>query len=172
MQVSACVYSRSCVRSVCWSLQVCTFQADGRGIQGCVDSRLQDSQGLSCSGTRLLAPSCAFSELHAPQDRWQQLFPRCPCSEPEVQVLLALATELKPHVWLNVHSGMYALFTPYDHKGHVPNTTGGLVRQCEARPLRHVSSCMFESAQVRCCPAGHMSLMGCRLASVLCCAVI
>lgn len=48
----------------------------------------------------------------------------CPCSEPEVQVLLTLAKELKPHVWLNVHSGMYALFTPYDHKGHVPNTTG------------------------------------------------
>jgi hypothetical protein len=41
-----------------------------------------------------------------------------------VQVLLSLAKELKPHVWLNVHSGMFALFTPYDHKGHVPNTTG------------------------------------------------
>lgn len=39
-------------------------------------------------------------------------------------MLLALAKELHPHVWLNVHSGMYALFTPYDHKGHVPNTTG------------------------------------------------
>jgi hypothetical protein len=41
-------------------------------------------------------------------------------------VLLSLAKELKPHVWLNVHSGMFALFTPYDHKGHVPNTTGGV----------------------------------------------
>eukprot|EP00879_Flechtneria_rotunda_P019482 GHRR01020461.1.p1 GENE.GHRR01020461.1~~GHRR01020461.1.p1 ORF type:complete len:453 (+),score=174.98 GHRR01020461.1:125-1483(+) len=48
---------------------------------------------------------------------------KAPHSEPEVQVLLALAKEFKPHVWLNVHSGMYALFTPYDHKPHVPNTT-------------------------------------------------
>lgn len=46
-------------------------------------------------------------------------------------MLLTLAKELKPHVWLNVHSGMYALFTPYDHKGHVPNTTGeAFVCQC------------------------------------------
>jgi hypothetical protein len=47
-------------------------------------------------------------------------------------VLLTLAKELKPHVWLNVHSGMYALFTPYDHKGSVPNTTGegGTVSCC------------------------------------------
>eukprot|EP00775_Hariotina_reticulata_P005541 gene5541-5777_t len=48
---------------------------------------------------------------------------RAPLSEPEVQILLALAKELKPHLWLNVHSGMYALFTPYDHKPSVPNDT-------------------------------------------------
>ena len=44
-------------------------------------------------------------------------------SEPEVQVLLSLARELAPHTWLNVHSGMFALFTPYDHKASVPNST-------------------------------------------------
>ena len=60
-------------------------------------------------------PACAVAAPSPP--------PVCH-SEPEVQVLLSLAKELKPHVWLNVHSGMYALFTPYDHKGHVPNTTG------------------------------------------------
>lgn len=48
---------------------------------------------------------------------------KAPHSEPEVQILLALAKELKPHTWLNVHSGMYALFTPYDHKAIVPNTS-------------------------------------------------
>jgi hypothetical protein len=53
-------------------------------------------------------------------------------------VLLALAKELHPHVWLNVHSGMYALFTPYDHKGHVPNTTG--VTHFERRDEPHCSS--------------------------------
>jgi hypothetical protein len=34
------------------------------------------------------------------------------------------AKALKPHVWLNVHSGMYALFTPYDHKPYVSGAGG------------------------------------------------
>ena len=49
-------------------------------------------------------------------------------SEPEAAALLALATHFKPHVWMNVHSGMEALFMPYDHlatipKGHVAQAT-------------------------------------------------
>ncbi|GAX73367.1 hypothetical protein CEUSTIGMA_g820.t1 [Chlamydomonas eustigma] len=43
-----------------------------------------------------------------------------PFSEPETQVVLDLAQSLKPHVWLNVHSGMEALFTPWDHVAEVP----------------------------------------------------
>jgi hypothetical protein len=35
-------------------------------------------------------------------------------------VVLAVARAFQPHVWLNVHSGMEALFTPYDHKASVP----------------------------------------------------
>jgi hypothetical protein len=31
-----------------------------------------------------------------------------------------LATSFRPHVWVNVHSGMKALFTPYDHRAEVP----------------------------------------------------
>ncbi len=31
-----------------------------------------------------------------------------------------LAESLRPHVWLNVHSGMEALFMPYDHQARVP----------------------------------------------------
>jgi hypothetical protein len=45
---------------------------------------------------------------------------RAPHSEPEVKLVLAQAQALKPHVWLNVHSGMEALFTPWDHKAEVP----------------------------------------------------
>lgn len=48
----------------------------------------------------------------------------CPCSEPEVQIILGLARQFQPHVWLNVHSGMQALFTPYDHKPYVPEGPG------------------------------------------------
>ena len=43
-----------------------------------------------------------------------------PFSEPEAAVLQNLAENFKPHVWLNVHSGMEAFFVPYDHKNEVP----------------------------------------------------
>jgi hypothetical protein len=62
-------------------------------------------------------------------------------------VLLELAKELKPQVWLNVHSGMYALFTPYDHKGHVPNTTG----DCEASSRTSTVALALLSHQQRMC---------------------
>jgi hypothetical protein len=42
-----------------------------------------------------------------------------PCSEPEAGMLRALAAGWKPHVWVNVHSGMEALFMPYDHRAEV-----------------------------------------------------
>ncbi len=42
------------------------------------------------------------------------------CSEPETQLLKSLAEEFEPHVWLNVHSGMEALFMPYDHVATIP----------------------------------------------------
>ncbi|KAG1672986.1 hypothetical protein FOA52_005916 [Chlamydomonas sp. UWO 241] len=41
-------------------------------------------------------------------------------SEPESQLVRRLATEFKPHVWLNIHSGMDAMFTPWDHRDSVP----------------------------------------------------
>lgn len=35
-------------------------------------------------------------------------------------MLQRLAEEFQPHVWLNAHSGMEALFMPYDHKPSIP----------------------------------------------------
>jgi len=43
-------------------------------------------------------------------------------------VILTEAKALNPHVWLNVHSGMYALFTPYDHKAQVGAVSSWLVQ--------------------------------------------
>lgn len=40
-------------------------------------------------------------------------------SEPEVQIVLGVAKTMKPHVWLNIHSGMEAMFTPWDHRAEV-----------------------------------------------------
>ena len=31
-----------------------------------------------------------------------------------------IATAFRPHAWVNVHSGMEALFLPYDHVARVP----------------------------------------------------
>ncbi|CAI5487737.1 unnamed protein product [Closterium sp. Naga37s-1] len=38
-------------------------------------------------------------------------------SEPEAEAMGQLAVWFRPHVWVNVHSGMEALFTPLDHRG-------------------------------------------------------
>lgn len=82
-----------------------------------------------------------------------------PFSEPETQLVLALAREYQPHVWLNVHSGMEALFTPYDHKAAVPNGPGEQAR----RPAAFLSS----PALLVCVPAageymrGHVRCSAC-----------
>ena len=52
------------------------------------------------------------------QQQGVTVLPRC--SEPEALLLRGIAEALQPHVWLNVHSGMEALFMPYDHQPRVP----------------------------------------------------
>ncbi|XP_030950903.1 putative metallocarboxypeptidase ecm14 [Quercus lobata] len=44
-----------------------------------------------------------------------------PFSEPETQIMRKLAISFDPHVWVNVHSGMEALFMPYDHRNTTPD---------------------------------------------------
>ncbi|GAB2223782.1 hypothetical protein Droror1_Dr00004522 [Drosera rotundifolia] len=44
-----------------------------------------------------------------------------PFSEPVSQIMRKLAMTFEPHVWINVHSGMEALFVPYDHKNTTPD---------------------------------------------------
>ncbi|EEF52851.1 metallocarboxypeptidase A-like protein MCYG_01475 [Ricinus communis] len=44
-----------------------------------------------------------------------------PFSEPETQIVRKLALSFDPHIWVNVHSGMEALFMPYDHKNTTPD---------------------------------------------------
>lgn len=40
-------------------------------------------------------------------------------SEPETKILKRLAEEFRPHVWLNIHSGMEAMLAPWDHVAEV-----------------------------------------------------
>ncbi|KAH7425532.1 hypothetical protein KP509_11G059300 [Ceratopteris richardii] len=44
-----------------------------------------------------------------------------PFSEPETRIMRDLADSFEPHLWINVHSGMQALFMPYDHKNDLPH---------------------------------------------------
>lgn len=44
-----------------------------------------------------------------------------PFSEPESQIMRKLVLSFQPHLWVNVHSGMEALFMPYDHKNSTPD---------------------------------------------------
>ncbi|KAI8005021.1 hypothetical protein LOK49_LG08G00107 [Camellia lanceoleosa] len=40
---------------------------------------------------------------------------------PETQIMRKLCVSFEPHIWVNVHSGMEALFMPYDHKNTTPD---------------------------------------------------
>jgi len=44
-----------------------------------------------------------------------------PFSEPEAQMILTQLKAFNPHGWVNVHSGMKALFMPYDHLARIPD---------------------------------------------------
>lgn len=44
-----------------------------------------------------------------------------PFSEPETRIMRDLAKSFKPHLWINVHSGMQAMFMPYDYKSVLPD---------------------------------------------------
>ncbi|XP_058090681.1 metallocarboxypeptidase A-like protein MCYG_01475 isoform X1 [Magnolia sinica] len=43
-----------------------------------------------------------------------------PFSEPETQIMRKISKSFNPHIWVNVHSGMEALFMPYDHRNTTP----------------------------------------------------
>jgi hypothetical protein len=48
-----------------------------------------------------------------------------PFSEPEASLLRDALAAWQPHAWVNVHSGMRALFMPYDHVAAMPQDAGG-----------------------------------------------
>jgi hypothetical protein len=48
-----------------------------------------------------------------------------PFSEPEASLLRDALAAWRPHAWVNVHSGMRALFMPYDHVAAMPQDAGG-----------------------------------------------
>lgn len=57
-------------------------------------------------------------------DPYEEYPGTAPFSEPEAFMLKTLLEEFEPHAWVNVHSGMEALFLPYDHKAAEPEGPG------------------------------------------------
>ncbi|CAL5024435.1 unnamed protein product [Urochloa decumbens] len=60
-----------------------------------------------------------------------------PFSEPEAQIMRELSRSFKPHIWVNVHSGMEALFMPYDHKNTTPNGASAHLMRSVLENLNH-----------------------------------
>lgn len=50
-----------------------------------------------------------------------------------------IASELKPLMYVNMHSGMYALFMPYDHSTEMPNTQEAKDQFGMLQVLNHIS---------------------------------
>ena len=57
-------------------------------------------------------------------DPYEEYPGKAPFSEPEARMLKSLVETFKPHAWVNVHSGMEAMFMPYDHKPSEPSGAG------------------------------------------------
>ncbi|KQJ92951.2 hypothetical protein BRADI_3g01750v3 [Brachypodium distachyon] len=60
-----------------------------------------------------------------------------PFSEPEAQIMRELSKSFKPHIWVNVHSGMEALFMPYDHKNTTPDGVSSQLMRSVLENLNH-----------------------------------
>ncbi|KAL3840127.1 hypothetical protein ACJIZ3_024718 [Penstemon smallii] len=60
-----------------------------------------------------------------------------PFSEPEAQIMRKLSVSFGPHIWVNVHSGMEALFMPYDHKNTTPDGIPSQIMKSMLDELNH-----------------------------------
>ncbi|KAL4186505.1 hypothetical protein AMTRI_Chr09g34250 [Amborella trichopoda] len=71
-----------------------------------------------------------------------------PFSEPEAQIMRKLSHSFRPHIWANVHSGMEALFMPYDHLNTTPKGIASQVMRSMLQHLNHLhchDKCMVGS---------------------------
>ncbi|KAF3787707.1 Carboxypeptidase A2 [Nymphaea thermarum] len=61
-----------------------------------------------------------------------------PFSEPETQIMRRLSASFRPHIWVNVHSGMEALFMPYDHRNTTPEGHTSQIMRTLLDDLNHL----------------------------------
>ncbi|KDD74903.1 hypothetical protein H632_c999p0, partial [Helicosporidium sp. ATCC 50920] len=68
-----------------------------------------------------------------------------PFSEPEAMLMLELAQRIRPHVWINVHSGMEGLFLPFDHVSNSPNGAEAAESDITLAALRRLNQGVLSS---------------------------
>ncbi|KAL6771740.1 CGL90 [Auxenochlorella protothecoides x Auxenochlorella symbiontica] len=64
-------------------------------------------------------------------------------SEPEANLVREAAVLFQPHIWINVHSGMEALFMPFDHKVGAPGGGGAAASNATLAMLAGVNKEVF-----------------------------
>lgn len=130
--VDVCVWGR-CV-GLCAGARDCAAAAQaGTAVARllCLPA-MRSALGMFPAASRSPArPLVATDRPHAPHTPHADYDPReeypgsAPFSEPEAALMLGVARALRPHVWASVHSGMEALFMPYDHVATVPGEAWG-----------------------------------------------
>lgn len=60
-----------------------------------------------------------------------------PFSEPETQIMRKLTQSFSPHIWVNIHSGMEAMFMPYDHRNTTPDGFASDIMRAMLEDLNH-----------------------------------
>ncbi|XP_077220862.1 Zn-dependent exopeptidases superfamily protein [Tasmannia lanceolata] len=61
-----------------------------------------------------------------------------PFSEPEAQIMRKVSKSFSPHLWVNVHSGMEALFMPYDHRNTTPDGLASHIMRSMLEDVNHL----------------------------------
>jgi len=80
-------------------------------------------------------------------DPYEEAGGAAPFSEPEAVLLRDALAAFRPHAWVNVHSGMRALFLPFDHVAReAPGPGGDAMRSIlGALKQRHCADCVVGS---------------------------
>eukprot|EP01024_Parvocaulis_polyphysoides_P051502 TRINITY_DN50739_c0_g1_i1.p1 TRINITY_DN50739_c0_g1~~TRINITY_DN50739_c0_g1_i1.p1 ORF type:complete len:468 (+),score=48.16 TRINITY_DN50739_c0_g1_i1:183-1586(+) len=79
-----------------------------------------------------------FGKKEKDYDPYEEYPGKHPFSEPESQIIMQVVQDFEPHVWINVHSGTYALFMPYDHMASIPNVTGSAEQLTMLKQLNEI----------------------------------
>eukprot|EP00958_Prasinococcus_capsulatus_P004159 scaffold388_cov380-Prasinococcus_capsulatus_cf.AAC.16 len=86
-----------------------------------------------------------FGRKEKDYDPYEEFPGEYPFSEPEAAIIKHVAETFRPTLWVNVHSGMHALFLPFDHRAEIPKVHNA---QIMLDILNHIKSQVCPICQV------------------------